>query len=282
VSDDYILLDVFVDAAGGGGNALAVFPDAAEMPAERMQAHAAELNLSESAFVIRWDESSYDVRIFTPREELPFAGHPTLGTCWTLLHLDRLRGDRYTQDSAAGATDVWREGDVMWYSRSGKSSDDIDLTHPQIQDELADALGLEPRDIGLEAREIGRSGFLRPAFSSGGLEHFCVPLRDIATLGRIEVDPTRLAALSHEGAYCFTAERAGEVRARGFFPAYGIAEDPATGSGAASLGLYLAERLGDITFEVHQGIEMGNSSRLHVKATPMEAAVGGRCALRPT
>ena len=281
MSDDYTLVDVFIEGAGGG-NACAVFPDAAEMPAERMQAHAAELNLSESTFVTRCDESSYDVRIFTPREELPFAGHPTLGTACVLLDRGILKGDSFTQNSAAGPTKVTREGDVLWLQRTGKSSPDMDLKDPRIDDELADALGLEPRDIGMDARELGRSGFLRPAFSNAGLEHFCLPLRDPETLARVKVDDGLLGTLSHEGAYCFTADRPGLVFTRGFFPEYGIAEDPATGSGAASLGLYLAERLGDITFDVRQGVEMGAPSRLLVKAKPGRVEVGGRCSIIPS
>ena len=273
---DHILLNVFVEG-DGGGNAVAVFPDAPEMPADRMQEIAAELNLSETTFVTRSDDSSYDVRIFTPREELPFAGHPTLGTAWALLHEGRLKGDAYTQNSAAGATDVWREGDVLWLRRTGNSSDDRDRTHPQIGDELARAFGLEPEDIGFDARELGRSGELRPALSDAGLVHLCVPLRDVATLGRVEVDAARLSALSHEGAYCFSADRPGYLHARGFFPDYGIAEDPATGSGAASLGIYLADRIDAISFEVFQGVEMGAPSHLFVKAEPGEVAVGGRC-----
>ena len=274
---EHILLNVFVEGSGGG-NALAVFPDAAEMRSDRMQEIAAELNLSETSFVTRWDDESYDVRIFNPREEMPFAGHPTLGTAWALLHLDRLKGDSFTQNSAAGPTEVWREGDVMWLRRSGRSNEDMDRTHPQIHEELARALGLEPEDIGFDARELGRSGELRPALSSAGLEHLCVPLRDVATLGRVEVDAERLSALSHEGAYCFSADRPGYVHARGFFPAYGIAEDPATGSGAASLGIYMADRMGEFAFEVFQGVEMGAPSHLFVKAKAGDVAVGGRCA----
>ena len=273
---EHMLVDVFVEGEGGG-NRVAVLPDAPEMSADRMQKIAAKLNLSETAFVTRSDDSSYDVRIFTPREELPFAGHPTLGTAWALLHVGRLKGNAYTQHSAAGATEVWGEGDVLWLRRTGRSSDDRDRTHPQIEEELAAALGLEREDIGFDARELGRSGELRPALSDAGLVHLCVPVRDIATLGRIEVDPEKLSALSHEGAYCFSTDRPGNVHARGFFPDYGITEDPATGSGAASLGIYLAERTGAISFEVLQGVEMGAPSRLFVKAKPGEVAVGGRC-----
>ena len=172
-----------------------------------------------------------------------------------------------------------RAGDVVWLERTGKSSADMDLKDPRIDDELADALGLEPRDIGMDARELGRSGFLRPAFSNAGLEHFCVPLRDPETLARVKVDDGLLGTLSHEGAYCFTADRPGLVYARGFFPEYGIPEDPATGSGAAAVGVYLAERMGDITFDVRQGVEMGAPSRLFVKASAGSVSVGGRCTL---
>ncbi|MGH2753444.1 MAG: PhzF family phenazine biosynthesis protein [Actinomycetota bacterium] len=276
--NDHLLISVFGDDAGGG-NPLATFPDGAAMSVDRMQAIAFELGLSETTFVTRCESTSYDVRIFTPREEVPFAGHPTLGTAWALHHLGRLEGDAYTQRSAAGATEVWREEGLMWLRRTGESSEDVHRRRPEVADEIADALGLEPRDVGLEARELGRPGLLRPAFATAGLEHFCVPLRDLDALARVQVRPARLQALSSLGAYCFTAERAGEVRARAFFPGYGIAEDPATGSGAASLGVYLADRVGAISFQIRQGVEMGAASRLFIKATPNDVSVGGRCSL---
>lgn len=97
----YLVVDVFAREPLAG-NALAVFPDAGSVAPVRMQRVAREMNLSEKTFITRVDADAYDVRIFTPAEELPFAGHPTLGTAWTLRHLGILPGDTVTQRSAAG------------------------------------------------------------------------------------------------------------------------------------------------------------------------------------
>ena len=265
-----------------GGNPLAVFPDAGELEAGQMQAIAQTFNLSESAFVTGGDAGSYDVRIFTPVDELPFAGHPTLGTTWTLRHLGRLKGDAVVQRSPAGETEVTVEGDLLWFRRTGTAHPDLEQTDERAHLKVARALGLEERDVSLEAYELGRHGLLRPAVSDAGLHPLVVPLRNVDALGRAQVDRRLLAELNDFGAYCFTAVAAGRVRARGLWPAVGVDEDPATGSAAASLGVYLADRLGDIELRVEQGIEMGRPSRLEVSATTSGVRVGGRCDLLST
>jgi trans-2,3-dihydro-3-hydroxyanthranilate isomerase len=138
---------------------------------------------------------------------------------------------------------------------------------------------LEPRDIGLEAREFGRPGILRPAFSTAGLEQLMVPVRDLDALGRCRPDAEGLSELTSAGAYCFTGTGAGKARARGFFAPLGIEEDPATGSAAAGLGVYLASRLEAIELEIKQGVEMGRPSSIFLKASAEGVKVGGRCAL---
>lgn len=262
-----------------GGNPLAVFPDAGDLDPGQMQAIAQTLNLSETTFVTGGDETSYDVRIYTPREELAFAGHPTIGTTWVLRHLGRLTGDSFVQRSRAGETEVTAAGDELHFRRTGKASDDLEAAKDRAHLHVARALRLEERDICLEAYEMGRPGVLRPALSDAGLLHFIVPVRDTDALARVEVDGARLAELSPFGAYCFTAVGAGKVRARGFFPSVGIDEDPATGSAAACLGVYLANRVGDIELTVDQGIEMGRPSRMVVSATAGDVRVGGSCDL---
>lgn len=262
-----------------GGNPLAVFPDPGDLEAAQMQAVAQTLNLSETTFVTSSDDGSYDVRIFTPAEELPFAGHPTLGTAWTLRHLGHLTGDSFVQRSHAGETEVTADGDSLYFRRTGTASPDMESTNERAHLEVAKALRLEERDVCLEAYELGRAGVLRPALSDAGLHHFMVPVRDVDALARVEVDRVRLEKLSPFGAYCFTAVAAGRVQARGLFPSTGIEEDPATGSAAACLGVYLADRLGDIELDVDQGIEMGRPSRIAVSATTSGVRVGGRCDL---
>jgi trans-2,3-dihydro-3-hydroxyanthranilate isomerase len=275
---DFLQVDVFADTAFAG-NALAVFPDGEGLSAEQMQAIAQEMNLSETTFVTRAEKNSYDVRIFTPSEELPFAGHPTIGTAWVLRHLGRIEGDELVQHSDAGETIVRAEEDRLWFERAGTTGPDLDRTDPGADERVAVAIGLPVADVGLEARELGRSGLLRPAFANIGLEQLMVPVRNTDALGRCTPLSAELAALCHEGAYCFTALGAGRLQARGFFPGLGIAEDPATGSAAAALGVYLAARVGDIDAEIAQGIEMDRPSRIFLKARSESVQVGGRCEL---
>lgn len=277
---DFLTVSVFMrDDPFRGGNPLAVFPDPGDLDAGQMQAIAQTLNLSESTFVTGGDGSSYDVRIFTPREELAFAGHPTLGTAWVLRHLGRLTGDSFVQRSPAGETPVSPKGEMLQFERRGTVSPDMESTDERAHLKIARALRLEERDVSLEAYELGRDGMLRPALSNAGLEHFIVPLRDLDALGRVQVDGAALAELSPFGAYCFTAVGAGKVRARGLFPAVGVDEDPATGSAAACLGVYLADRLGPIELSIEQGVEMGRPSRMVVSAGEGSVRVGGRCEL---
>ncbi len=105
-----------------------------------------------------------------------------------------------------------------------------------------------------------------------------VPVRDPDVLSRCAPRPDLLGGLGM-GAYCFTATGAGGIRARGFFPGAGVPEDPATGSAAAALGLYLAERVGSIELEIVQGVEMERPSRIALRARSGHVSIGGRCHL---
>ncbi|HYP22853.1 MAG TPA: PhzF family phenazine biosynthesis protein [Actinomycetota bacterium] len=277
---DFLTVSVF--HAGDpfrGGNPLAVFPEAGGLEPGQMQAIAQTLNLSETTFVTGGDSSSYDVRIFTPGDELPFAGHPTLGTAWVLRHLGRLTADAVVQRSPAGETKVSFEGETLSFERTGKAWPDLEATNERAHLDVARALRIDERDVTLEGYELGRPTVLRPALSDAGLQHFVVPLRDVDALERVDVDGARLAELSPFGAYCFTGVGAGKVRARGLFPAVGVDEDAATGSAAACLGVYLADRVGDIELTIDQGVEMGRPSRMTVSATADGVRVGGRCDL---
>jgi len=274
----FVQVDVFADSPYRG-NPLAVFPDAGELSTDQMQAIASEMNLSETTFVTSHTRDFYEVRIFTPKEELDFAGHPTLGTSWVLRDLNLIESDEFTQRSRAGDTRIRLEGDKAWFVRSGSSGPDEDDTHPDYSVWLGRGLGLGDGDVGFEARELGRSGHLRPAFADSGLRHLMIPLRGLDALARARPNPASLPDVSPGGFYCFTAVGAGRIRARGFFPSLGIEEDPATGSGAADLGLYLADRVGPIDAEIVQGVEMGRLSRLFVRAKPGEVYVGGSCHL---
>ena len=271
---DFTQVDVFADRAYAG-NALAVFHDASELDTARMQSIAREMNLSETSFVVATTPDSFDVRMFTPTDELPFAGHPTIGTAWILLQRGALKGSGVTQHARGGSTPIHVEGDVIWIERNGSSEPDLENADPKVVDPIAAALGIEARDVGMEAREVGRAGRLRPAFSDGGLRQLMVPVRDKEVLERCV--PPATPEVVGMGAYCFCAAGAGRVVARGFWPSIGISEDPATGSAAVGLGLYLADRLGDIEVEVAQGLQIGRPSRILMRATKGRVTIGGRC-----
>ena len=275
-------MSVFIDKSGNPlrtGNPLAVFADHGGLGTSQMQAVARTFNLSETSFVTTLYRDAYDVRIFTPQEELPFAGHPTIGTCWVLRHLGVLTGDSIEQRSEGGPTPVRSDGDQLWLRRSGDPGEDLARRDPEIEGRLARALGRDHRDIGLEARELGRPGRLGPAIADAGVPVLLVPVRDVAVLESCSPRSDLLAPIDAEGIYCFTAVQAGRIRARGFFPGAGISEDPATGSAAAALGLYLAARVGAIDFEIEQGVEITRPCRMQVRAAEGAAEVGGRCAL---
>ena len=275
----FFQVDVFADGPYRG-NPLAVFPEAAELSATQMQAIAREMNLSESSFVTNVDAGGYDVRIFTPAEELPFAGHPTIGTAWTLAHIGAIAGDATVQRSAAGETPLELRDGVWWLERSGgRAEPDRHETSPTFVADLARALGITEGDVGLDSRELGRSGRLMPAYANAGLDQLMVPVKNVDALGRCTPQSELLKEVAGMGAYPFTTDRPGFVRARGFWPGVGVIEDPATGSAACALGIYLADRTGDIELELTQGVEMGRTSVMKVRAAADRVSVGGECAL---
>ena len=272
----FVQVDVFADAPYRG-NPLAVFPEAGALTASQMQAIASEMNLSETTFVTSYSRDFYEVRIFTPDEEVDFAGHPTLGTSWVLRQQKFVDSDELVQRSRGGDTRVRIEGDRVWFVRTGTSGHDEDDRLQDYSVWLARGLGLEDGDVGLEAWELGRAGLLRPAFADTGLRHLMIPLRNLEALGTAWPNPAALPDVRPGGFYCFTALQAGRIRARGFFPGLGIDEDPGTGSAAADLGVYLADRVGAMDAEIVQGVEMGRLSRILMRASPGKVSVGGSC-----
>ena len=274
---DFFQIDVFADRPFTG-NPLAVFPDGRDLTTVQMQAIAREMNLSETTFVTESDTESYHVRIFTPTEELPFAGHPTIGTTWVMLHLSRVKGARIAQHSKAGQTWVLAEGTELWFSRTGEVDSDLQDRDSDANKRIAASIGLDADEIGLEARHLGKHGRLEAAEADAGLKWLMVPVRDEKALRRCVPVASALAEVTPIGVYCFTSDKPGSVKARSF-PTVGIDEDPGTGSAAADLGLYLADRIGPIDIEILQGVEMGKPCRIFVKAAEDEVRVGGRCEL---
>jgi trans-2,3-dihydro-3-hydroxyanthranilate isomerase len=248
----YVVADVFTDRPLTG-NQLAVFTDAREIPEELLQPLAREMAFSETVFVLPSEGGGHArVRIFTPAIELPFAGHPILGTAFVLagpLQLDEIR-----LETIAGVVPVRLERDGLrivfaWMSQP------LPTWRPYEQEaELLAALGVARSGLPVERYDLG------PA-------HVYVELEDEAAVAALTPDASRLARLD-VGANCF-AGSGKRWKVRMFAPAYGVTEDPATGSAAGPLAVHLA-RHGRIGFgdeiEIAQGAEMGRPSRLHARA----------------
>ena len=263
----YLIVDVFAREPLSG-NGLAVFPDPGSVAPERMQRIAREMNLSETTFVTSIHDDGYDVRIFTPADELPFAGHPTLGTSWVLRHIGALSGDRFVQHSEAGDTPVTFDGGHVWLERGGSGGTDL----PDVGETL-DMLEIGPGSVGFDASMLGAgAGPLRPAIANSGVPQLMLPIADARVVGSLRA-PATLGEI--EGVYCFAPLGPGRVKARFFSPDFGVAEDPATGSAAAGLGLYLGARVGEIDIEIEQGAEIARPSFISLRAAPGRARVGG-------
>ena len=268
----YHLLDVFTDVPFGG-NQLAVFPDAAPLDAGDMQRIAGELALSETAFVLpsRRPDAAWRLRIFTPRIELPFAGHPSIGAARVLADLgmvDRAADEaRFALDEEAGLVPVRvRYGTAQPFAELTAAQLPVRGPQPPAASQLAAMLGID-------AQDIDASG-ARPAAWSVGVPFLFVPLRSTTALARARIDLDRwrslLSAWWAVHLYLFVQPAPGDIRARMFAPAMGIAEDPATGAAAAAIAGLLAglAPAGDDTLRwtIRQGVEMGRPSLLAVAA----------------
>ena len=288
---DYTLLDVFTDVPFGG-NQLAVFLDAHDIPAAAMQLIARELNLPETTFVtsVAGDPSAWHVRIFTPAAELPFAGHPTVGTASALVHAGMVAivGDRVSLTLHEGLGPVpvdvaLSDGRVMGATLSAPRPPDVREAEAG-RDDLAAMLGLTVDDI--------LDGEWRPKAVGWETAFHIVPVRGLAAARsaslRRDVWERMLGGAWAKEVYVMTTETEGPdcaVHVRMFGPALGIPEDPATGSGAAALAGFLAAAETDVDgprkWRVEQGIELGRPSLIDVEAhvtngLASEIKVGGR------
>lgn len=283
MSRSFYIVDVFTDRAYAG-NPLAVVADATGLTTRRMQQIALEMNYSETTFILpARDRRPPRVRIFTPRTELPFAGHPAIGTAHVIrTELSRRPAMNLTLRLGVGPLSVVCEqraaGDFYWMrqppARFGRRVG---------AGVAAAALGLEPADLVADwpVEEV-----------STGLAFLIVPVRTRAVLERCRVDPDRSAALLQKldaaGILAFAPEAAARAHAasvRVFVDALGVPEDPATGSGNGCLAAYLARHrcLGDsrVDVRVEQGWMLGRPSTLYLRATEMDDSVdvrvGGGC-----
>jgi trans-2,3-dihydro-3-hydroxyanthranilate isomerase len=271
----FVTADVFTSTRFGG-NQLAVFPNARDLPEELMPRIAREFNFSETTFVLppRDPKHTCRVRIFTPRDELPFAGHPTVGTAFVLATLGEipLTGPetRIVFEEGVGPVPVTvraTNGKPGFAQLSVAQLPEIGPA-PPLARELARCLGLDEREV--------LSGKVGPEAVSCGLPFLFVPVRDRQTLARARVRLDDLERVLGDYwtakvfVFCDDPEHEGSnYRARMFAPSSGVPEDPATGSACAGFGGYLARRDkrtdGTLRWVVEQGFEMGRPSILEVE-----------------
>jgi trans-2,3-dihydro-3-hydroxyanthranilate isomerase len=263
----YVLVDVFTDRPFAG-NQLAVFTDARALDAATMQALAREMNFSESTFVLPAEQGGHArIRIFTPVREIPFAGHPTLGTAIVLGLSTGLDGIRLETGSGIVPLRFEREGggvSFAWMSQPLPRSIPFDQGPA-----LLEALGVTRSDLPIQAYD-------------NGLQHAYVNLPTPEAVAALKPDQNRLLELPPFGFNVF-AGAGKRWKTRMFAPGHGVAEDPATGSAAGPLAVHLA-RHGRIAWGdeiiIEQGTELGRPSRLHARASgsaegPTAVEVGG-------
>lgn len=265
----FFTLDVFTTTRFQG-NPLAVITDGDGLSNDQMLAIAREMNLSETVFVQKPtdDRALACLRIFTTKEELKLAGHPVIGTWFLLAELGVVPaqegGVHILQQTGAGVLPVeirFKDGRPLRVTMTQKEAAFKPSTIQKKK--LAAALGLSPKDFDPK---------LQPEFVSTGIFNLMVPLRNRASLAKIQMNMVELARLfDKQGAlaYCFTLGGSHLAYARGMMP-WELYEDAATGSAAGSLGAYLVKH-GKLdpgqTLSVSQGVEMGRPSQIEVEVT---------------
>ena len=285
-------VDVFTDTQFGG-NPLAVLPDARGLTDEQMRSIAREFNYSETTFVLPPENPAHTrrVRIFTPGSELPFAGHPTVGTAHVLTEIGDLQLDgdetRIVFEEGVGPVPV------LIRSRDGKPRF-CQLTTARAPEKspkrydaatVASILSLSPDDL-----DVGGPYGIESA--SAGVPFLFVPLKDRDALKRARIDTatyekevdsswtTQLFVFTEDDeskARNGALSGEGVMRARMFGPGVGVPEDPATGGACAAFGGYLAwrstKRDGMLRYTVHQGVEMGRPSLIEVETDITDGVV---------
>lgn len=277
----FLTLDVFTSSPFGG-NQLAVFPDARGIPEDRLLAITQEFNFSEVTFCYPPEEGANTrrVRIFTPDKEMPFAGHPTIGTAAALaLAEGALPGGtghfRFEMGVGIVPVDVRVESPTRaWAELSVAKLPEVGPQTPTINT-LAEILSLESGDL--------MGGTYSPTAVSCGYPFLLVPVKSLKALAqaRVRVDRWEQTLQRFWAPEIFVAAKDPEKgpnhwRARMFAPGIRIAEDPATGSAVAAFGGWLAMKEpkdGAFAWSVDQGIEMGRPSQLEVSAVKEQGAV---------
>jgi trans-2,3-dihydro-3-hydroxyanthranilate isomerase len=288
---EFTTVDVFTDRPFGG-NPLAVVTNAQGLSAEQMQAIAAEFNLAETTFVLPPQDAAHtaEVRIFTPKAEMPFAGHPNVGTAFVLARAGQsygrpVGGDRLVFEEKAGLVrmELTRQGGVVTATRLAAP---VPLSiGEQIAPEIvAEACSLKPDDIEVAGH--------RPCIASCGIPLVFAELKSRAALARAAVRTDVLARhFPMERAvgihlHVAAQEHGVEIQSRMFAPLFGVPEDPATGgANVALIGLLAHQRPeADLVLAktIGQGFDMGRPSILEAAAekkagTVVATYIGGRC-----
>jgi trans-2,3-dihydro-3-hydroxyanthranilate isomerase len=281
----YVTADVFTDRRFGG-NQLAVFPDAREIPDELMLPITREFNYSETTFVLPPADPAHTrrLRIFTPEREMPFAGHPTVGTAHVLAHLQEIpltgSSTRVVFEEGVGPVPVAvrAENGVPTFAQLSVAKLPEFGPPPPSRETLAEMLSLRPDDL--------TDGPFAPQSVSCGLPFLFVPLRNRDAVGRTRVKMDLWERVLRDYwtrelfIFSLDPERPGShARARMFAPGLNVFEDPATGSACAAFGGYLGsrapERDGTLRWVVEQGFEMGRPSILEIEADKNAGAITG-------
>ncbi len=262
------IVNVFTQNRGAlTGNPLCVFENAEAFSSKTMQGLARQFNLSETTFILPSTRGAARVRIFTPSYEMPFAGHPTLGTAHVCRAL-RLGGDSLELEMQAGMIAVRAAGDRWTLTAPTPSWRELQMP----RGELAAALGLSERDIGD-----------RPMWLKAGREQLIVPLTSTDAVRRVAPDPQLLKAIrSEEGhtmAYVFALDGDDKALARFFFSqGAAVLEDPATGSATANFGGWCLgmQRPLPVELQISQGEFVGRPSCLYLHVSAQrQIFVGG-------
>jgi trans-2,3-dihydro-3-hydroxyanthranilate isomerase len=249
----YVVCDVFTDTPLAG-NQLAVFTDAREIPEDRLQALAREINFSETVFVYRADgEADVRIRIFTPDIEVPFAGHPTLGAAFVLGAPLQLEVIRLQTGQGVVPVRLEREGARIVF---GRMEQPVPTIAPYADEAaLLAALGVRRSELPVDVYD-------------NGLHHVFVTLGSEEEVAALRPDLGRLADVDERLGVNTIAGSGARWKTRMFIPSGAVAEEPATGSAAGPLALHLA-RYGRIGFgdeiQITQGVEIGRPSTLYAR-----------------
>jgi trans-2,3-dihydro-3-hydroxyanthranilate isomerase len=266
-SHPFRIVNVFTQSQGAlTGNPLCVFENGAAFDTPTMQALARQFNLSETTFILPSTRAAARLRIFTPNYEMPFAGHPTLGTAHIARGL-QLGGDSLVLETQAGLIPVNASGNRWTLTALSPTWRELEVS----RGDLAEALGLEAQDIGL-----------RPLWVKAGKEQLVVPLTSADAVRRATPVTERLLKISSEDgqsmAYLFAFTGDDKVLSRFFFPQNkSFLEDPATGSATANFGGWCVamQRPQPVKLQISQGEMVERPSTLFLEVNAGKIFVGG-------